>query len=140
MNTKPQFVTPNDFENYTGVNLDEILKVNSNTSNNSNLFLFRIERRLMSWVDAETFRKYSWTRLNNFQKEELQQAIIEQAEYVIRNSDLANDSGVDIDKGKIIDYDYICSIAICRPCINHLKNADLYNHVITNTYRYPDWF
>lgn len=135
MNILPRFVTPSDFENYWGESLYN-LKSSDNVSNKDNIFLRRIENRLMTWIDANTFRNVPWEDLSDYQVECFQEAILEQAMYVYKNSDIALDSGYDPDKGKVADQDFLSSIEICRPAINNIKKAGLYNHVMDNRRRY----
>ena len=139
MRTTPRFVTKDDFFNYTNQDLDDMLQVRGKSSNLSNLFLLRVEDRLMSYVDAETYRLYAWDNLTDRQKELFQKAIIEQAEYILRNSDLFTDSGYDPDKGVIIDSQKLYNIMICRTAINYLKNAGLYNKIVINRLRFTDF-
>lgn len=133
---EPKFITPDDFENYWGINLIEKLKDNSNSSNKANIFLKRVENRVMSWIDANTFRVTMWDNLTDFQLEHFQNALIEQAMYVYRNSDLALDSGFDTEKGLVNGGEKIQSLEICQPCIRELKLAGLYNLNVTNRNRY----
>ena len=139
MRTSPRFVTKDDYLNYTNQDLDEILNVNNKSSNLSNLFLLRVEDRIMSYIDAETYRVYSWDHLTPHQLECLQKAIIEQTEYILRNSDLFTDSGYDPEKGIIVDFNKLYEIVICRTAINYLKNGGLFNKVIVNRKRYTDF-
>lgn len=132
---EPKFVTPDDFENYWGINLNAELK-GDNYSNKADKFLLRIENRLMNWLNANTFRICDWDNLTDFQLENLQLAILEQAMYVYKNSDLALDSGYDPDSGIIADYEKINSIAICQPAIDYLKTAGLFNLRVRNKRRY----
>ena len=135
MNVKPKFVSPGDFENYWGEGLYN-LKSNDNASGKEEIFLRRVENRLLSWIDANTFRVTKWEELEPWQIEHLQIAILEQAMYVYRNSDLIQDSGYDPEKGKIVDYSYIESIEVCSAAIREIKIAGLYNQVIKNRRRY----
>jgi hypothetical protein len=95
-----------------------------------------VENRLLTWIDANTFRVTKWEDLTPEQIEHLQIAILEQAMYVYRNSDLIQDSGYDPEKGKITDYNYIESIEICATAIREIKIAGLYNQVVSNRKRY----
>lgn len=139
MRTKPRFVTKDDFFNYTNIDLDDALKIKDKSSNLANLFLLRVEDRLMSYIDAETYRIFSWNTLNANQKENFQKAIIEQTEYILRNSDLFTDSGYDPEKGIIVEYSKLYEIMICKTAINYLKGAGLYNKVIVNRRRFTDF-
>jgi hypothetical protein len=138
---EPQFITPDDFENYWGVNLREKLKNNSNPSNKANMFLKRIEIRVMNWIDANTFRVTRWDNLTEFQLEHFRIALLEQAMYVYRNTDLALDSAYDPEKGFIVQSNgngssSLKAIEICEPTLRELKLAGLYNLNILNRNRY----
>lgn len=138
LSNEPRFVTPDDFQNYTGKSLDELLDKNANISNASNLFLLRVEDCLLSRLDNLSFRTVGYDDLSDFQLESLQKAIIYQAEYMIRNGDIFTDSGYDIERGEVIDFDKLQRVAICPTSVDLLKNCGLYNHVITNRRRYID--
>lgn len=133
--TEPKFITPDDFENYWGVNLNASLK-GDNYSNKANVFLRMVEDRIFEWIDAETFRVTDWDTLTDFQLEKVQKAILEQAMYVYKNSDIALDSGYDPDVGIVVDKEKLDKIVMCGPAINCLKNAGLYNQKIRNRRRF----
>lgn len=139
MRTTPRFVTKDDYFNYTNQDLDEALNIRDKSSNLANLLLLRTEDRLMSYIDAETYRVYSYDHLSERQLENFQKAIIEQVEYILRNSDLFTDSGYDPSEGQKIDWGKLYEIMICRTTINYLKNAGLYNKVIVNRRRFTDF-
>ena len=116
MRTTPLFVTPSDFENMTGINLQEFLKPNDNRSNAANLFLMNIEDSIASFISSNTYQLYAFdpNKLFPRQVELVQRAIITQAEYVLRNSDISTDSGYDPSKGKYMDYSDLVKIEICN--------------------------
>ena len=143
---QPQYVSTDDFLNYWGIDLKEKLNKGANTSNFADMFLRRIEDRLMTWIDKTTFRIYSWDiykddykcgdeykqKAIDESKDYWKKAILEQAMYVFKNSDIGQDSGYDPEKGIVApEYD-LQAIEICRPCINFLISAGLYNHVMRN--------
>lgn len=136
MRTEPRFVKPSDFYNYTGKDLNACLQVNNNISNASNLFLMQIEDRLLARIDMMSFRLRTWDNLTDFQKENLQKAIITEAEYIIRNSDLFTDSGYDLERGEIISPEKLRNIEICRSSLDYLRSCGLLNQVIQNKYRW----
>lgn len=150
LNTRPQFVSASDFVNYWGLNLDEKLKSDANLSNKTNLFLRQIEDRLMAWIDANTFRIVSWDYFKDgyeykteeekktaeSRKDMWKKAILNQAMYVYRNTNLGLDSGYDPEKGIVISPQELQGIEICRPAIDLMKSAGLCNHVMRNTFRY----
>lgn len=138
MRTEAKFIKPDDFYNFTGKNLYKELQVEDNESNKVDLFLMYIEEVMLDYIDMKSFMLYDLRNdeLTPFQKEQLQKALIFQAEYVIRNGNLFTDSGYDIDKGFIADYDKIQAIAVCRPAENALIKAGIINHKIRNRIRY----
>lgn len=148
----PQFVTADDFLTYWGIDLRERLK--GNNSNKADIFLKRIEDRLMKWIDANTFRVFNWDTLKDDYdeylnerhrisaketKEDWKKAILSQAMYVFKNSDLGFDSGYDPSKGIVAPHKELEEIEICRPTIDFLKSAGLLNHVVKNTVRYTSF-
>lgn len=148
----PQFVSADDFLTYWGIDLRERLK--GTNSNKADIFLKRIEDRLMTWIDANTFRVFDWVTLkddyDNYlneshrksakeTKEAWKKAILSQAMYVFKNSDLGFDSGYDPAKGIIAQHRDLEEIEICRPAIDFLKSVGLLNHVVKNTVRYTSF-
>lgn len=136
MEFQPHFVTGDMFLAYTGINLDDKLRHNDNDSDRVNTFLFRVENRLMSWIDKNTFRVYDYYHLTPFQLEKFQCAILEQALYMWRNGDIAMDSGYDQERGMVADNRMLEEITVCRPCINFLTQAGLFNLKIKNRKRF----
>lgn len=150
INMQPHFVSTEDFYNYWGINLDEQFSRNNSPSNFGNMLLRRVEDRLMNWIDANTFRLMPWEyyednyncgnemkqKYVDIQKDYWRKAILEQAMYVFKNSDIAQDSGYDPERGIVASGNELESIEVCRPCINYLKNAGLLNHVMKNRNRY----
>lgn len=139
LNTGPRFVKPSDFFNFTGKDLNYLLKSNENESNKANIFLKEIEDCLFARLDHDSFRTTDWNRLTSFQLESVQKAIIKQAEYILRNSDLFTDSGYDLEKGEIMPFDKIRNISICSTSRDLLFNCGLYSHVITNRNRWTTY-
>lgn len=135
MRTEARFVTPDDYENYWGENLNAKLK-GMNYSNKATIFLKVVEDRLLNWIDANTFRNYDWDSLSDFQLEQLQYAILTQAQYVFRNSDISLDSGYDPDRGIIATKGQLNDLVVCQAAIDFLKTGGLYNLRITNRRRF----
>ena len=136
MNTEPRFVKIDDYFNYTGKNLSEMLQLNANESNQANIFLKNVESDLMSRVDAISFRIYPWEHLSPFQLECLQEAIILQADYVIRNGDMMSDSGYEPERGFVASMDRIQEVALSPKSKDRLIKCGLLNHVIKNRRRF----
>ena len=131
------FATPGDFKMYWGIDLATKLK-NGNEGNRANMFMVMIEDRIMSFVDATTFRNFAWQDIKNrpWQLELMQKAILHQAMYVFENSDIAMDSGYDPDRGIVATRNDLKGIAICEPCLDFLKQAGIFTRVMKNSLRY----
>lgn len=138
METHAYFVSPSDFENYWGVDLDARLKDNGseNDSNKANLFLMRVEDRLLAWIDANTFRTYRWEEVGGKDRDALQKAILIQAMYVFRNGDISTDSGYDPQRGIVAAKKDLQLIEICDAAIDILKTSSLYSRKMKNRRRY----
>ncbi len=136
MRTEARFLKPDDYYNYTGKNLYKELQAKDNESNKVDLFIMYVEDVLLDYIDEKSFRVYDWNQITTFQKEQLQRALIYQIDYIIRNGNLFTDSGYDIDKGFIADYNKIQQIAVCKPTINALVTCGLLNQKIKNRIRY----
>ena len=135
MRTEPRFVKPDDFKNRVGIDLNEKLKGSS--SNKANLFLLDVESKFLAWIDANTFRTTPWDELTEFQLENLQEAIIIQALYIYKNSDIALDSGYDLERGILASQEELTLRSVCPTALNYLKRSGLYNHTISNRHRFP---
>lgn len=134
--TSAKFVKSSDYFNYFGKDLAVELDVNQNESNKCDIFLMNVEDDLLNRIDRITFRLYKWDELTEHQIHCLQKAILKQAAYVIRNSDLFSDSGYDPEKGRIISRAEIETIQLSSATIDALMSGGLYNHVIRNRKRY----
>lgn len=133
---KPQFVSGDMFLAYTGMDLASNLRNNDNVSNKVNTFLFRVEERLKVWIDKHTFRVRQWNELTPFQTKYFRLAILEQAQYMWKNGDLSLDSGYDQNSGQIVDPRMLEEIEVCRPAINFLIEAGLFNLKVINRKRW----
>ena len=131
---QPKFVTVDDFKNYWGKDLRNILRSDDNDSNQAERFLARVEDRLMNWIDNHTFRrlKYEELYLRPKQYENWQKAILTQAMYMYKNGDLGLDSGYDSEKGIVTPISDLNEIAIAQATIDYLSNAGLFNLNVKN--------
>lgn len=137
INTEPKFITPSDFYNYWGLDLNVALKSDNNMSNKANTFLKLVEDRVMSWIDSNSFRNTEWDEIWEYEHmlECFQKALLTQAMYVYRNSDIALDSGYDPDTGFVAKKQELQSIVICEAALNYLREGGLFNQNITASRR-----
>ncbi len=138
MRTEPMFITPADFYNYWGVDLNEELQDGGNISNKANIFLKIVEDRMMSYIDANSFRNTSWEEIKQYPYalECMQLAILTQAMYVFRNTDIALDSGYDPDSGVVASKKELAALVMCEPALNYLRQGGLFNQTINNRRRH----
>ena len=136
MKTSPQWVTPSDYLNKFGEDLNRILRVTDNNSNKANLFLVEMEDLITNWIDANCFRNYRWEELLEPEVDALKLAILYQARYVAINGEIFMDSGYDVDRGIIAEKAKLQDIAVCDMSLNILKNSSLYSRSIKNRRRY----
>lgn len=141
MRTEPRFVTPADYYNYYGTNLDEALRADSNDSNKANLFLMQAEDLLLSWADMVNSWHTPWEEAKRFPHayECLQKAILAQAQYMLINGNLFMDSGYDPQKGFLTNADQLKDAAICESAKTYLKESGLFSMVLRTLPKYPMW-
>lgn len=132
MQLQPKFVTIDDFNNYWAANLQNLLKTSANESNQANMFLVRVERRLMSYIDNNTFRRYKYEELKGKQLDAFKEAILLQAMYTYKNGDIGMDSGYDSERGMTAKRAELVEISVCQDAIDILSNAGLWNLVMKN--------
>ena len=128
----PKFITIDDFNNYWTVNLQNMLRTSANESNQAEMFLARVERRLMAYIDNNTFRRYKYEELSGNQLEAFKEAIVVQAMYVYKNGDLGMDSGYDSERGLVVKRAELVELYVCQDAIDILSNAGLWNMVMKN--------
>lgn len=135
---KPQFITVDDYDNYWGESLREILRpFYGNDSYAAERFLARMEIKLMVWIDFKTVRRLRYDRLNPRQLRFFKFALAEQAKYMIINGDLGLDSGYDQEKQTFADQATISNLRVGDTVIEFLSEAGLFNLTVKNLPRYP---
>lgn len=111
---KSKYITADDFKMYFGIDLDAELKDDDNPSNKVNAFLLRIEDRLASFIDANFYRQvdFEYPSFSDYQKKHYKLALLEQAYYVLYNSDISNDSGYSVNEGLKISREEVHKLKI----------------------------
>ena len=118
-----KYITADEFREYTGIDLYEELKTNSNPSDEVNAFLKRIEVRMESFLNATFFKNVTdeYPEFSDYQKQHYKYALLEQAYYVFKNGDISTDSGYDPDKGIIISKHAKREVTLAPNAIDHLR-------------------
>lgn len=131
-----KYITPDEFKDYFGIDL-AILKDDTNPSNKQMAFLKRIEDRMETMIDAKCFRKVSveYPHFSDYQKEHYKRALLEQAIYVFRNGEISVDSGIDPEKGVVINGGSLKEMALAPNAKLELQLCGLWSKKI----RMSDW-
>lgn len=128
------YITKDDFRNFSGIDLDAELDPGSNETNAANAFLFRIEERMHAYLDSNYYEDIDmlYPRMGEKSKRHYKMALLEQAIYVFRNSDISTDSGYDPEVGVKAKAGYLKYITLAPNAKEHLKLAGLLNRHIRN--------
>lgn len=123
MDIKTRFVSKEEVEQYTGLNLDNLLY-----DHNADRFIMRVEDDLDIYLHSRIGKNVNWLlpHLSNYQKELFKKACICQVEYIFRNGDISNDSGYNPESGKVADQRYLDSIAIGPKTKRYLQQAGIW--------------
>ena len=125
-----KYITADEFREYTGIDLEEELKGQSNPSNKVNAFLKRIEDRMEVYLNAHFFKNINalYPCFTDEQKYHYKLALIEQAYYVFKNGDISTDSGYDQERGMVVENHQKQEIVVCQPCIDFLPHIHIIIH------------
>lgn len=128
MDIRTKYITPDDFKEYFGIDLELELKSTGNPSNTANAFIMRIENRIATFLDAEFYRRVDeeYPEFSDYQKEHYQRALLEQAMYVFQNGDISVDSGYNFDEGEKASNDTIIKKIIAPNCKQELLLCGLW--------------
>lgn len=141
ISTKLEYITVGDFEAYTGISMEQLGQGKINPSNYGEMFLKKIEIRVKTYLESEFGINFDalYSKLNDNRKEHYKYALLEQALYVIKNTDIATDSGYDPDYGIRASSTALNRITMAPECIRHLKISTLWNLKIKRGDGYNDW-
>jgi hypothetical protein len=128
MEIKTKYITPDDFKDYFGIDLELELKNSGNPSNSAVAFIKRIEVRMAAFLDARFYRNIDaeYPKFTDYQKEQYSLALLEQAFYIFKNGDISTDSGYDYDTGEKASNDTIIKKIVAPNSVNHLVNCGLW--------------
>ena len=134
MNYVTQYITPDDFKDYFGIDLGAQLKGNANPSDKAFAFLKRIEDRMETYLNAHFFKNISveWSCMSDYQKEHYRLALLEQAIYVFKNGDISVDSGYDPDEGIKISRHAISELVLAPNAKDNLRLCGIWTGFINS--------
>ena len=127
-----KYITPIDYLNYFGENLDAILPNDDMPSGKAERFVARIEDDMASMLEEKCFKRidFEYKNFSEYQKKCYKMALLWQCKYVIKNGQISNDSGYDPMTGKIASDDDLKGIELSRNTIRYLKLCGLWNRNI----------
>ena len=130
-----KYITPNDYLNYFGENLNDILPDDDMPSGKAERFIARVEDEVASMLDDKCFKRidYEYGNFSEYQKKCYKLALLHQCKYKIKNGDISNDSGYDPQTGKIISNNELKEIELSRNTIRYLNLCGLWNRNIKGT-------
>jgi hypothetical protein len=137
MDFTPKYVTADDYFKFFGVELSYELQDNDNVGEKVNAFIFRIETIVESFIQAELFKDFKFDEMTDFQQTHFKLGILEQINYVIRNSDVSGDSGYDPQQGMVANRDYLKGITISPNSIRHFMIAGIWSRKLKHGF---GWF
>ena len=117
-----KYITPTDYLNYFGVDLNVILPDDDLPSGKAERFIKRVEDTVASILEVQVFRRIDsvWLGFSEYQKECYKKALLYQAYYMIENGDLTNESGYDSQSGKNSSNNDLKSIELSRNTVRYL--------------------
>ena len=127
-----KYITPTDYLNYFGQNLDNILPDDDMPSGKAERFIKQVEDEVAMFLDTRCFKRIDveYANFSEYQKECYKKALLYQCKYKIENGDIANDSGYDPQTGKIIDNRDLKEIELSRNTKRYLNMCGLWNRNI----------
>lgn len=97
-------------------------------------WLRRIEDRMEVFINSNFNRNIGeeYPVFTENQKEHYKKALLEQAIYIFRNSDVSVDSGYDPEKGEIMNIDRLKKIQLAPNALDHLRMCGLTGRQLLN--------
>ena len=142
MEIKTQYITPDDFKQYFGIDLAARLKGDANPSDKANAFIKRVEDQMEVYLNSTFFKNINieWSHFSDFQKEHYRLALLEQAYYIFKNGDIARDSGYEPDEGLKISTHEKREIMLSEIAKQHLEMTGLWTRNIRSSPWFIGWF
>ena len=136
---RTRWITPYEFKEATGIDLNLRLKGMDNPSRKADIFIAQCEDDVEAYLQANFFRSINFEKMTDFQKENFRKGMIQQILYVYKNGDIANDSGYDPDRGIIARRGNLEALAISPKAIRYFKICGLWNRHIKGGRRFGNW-
>lgn len=114
-----KYISEDEFREYTGIDLNAELPGDSDKVNR---FLKRVEDRMELYINRNFFIQVPnvYPKWSDYNKLCYKKALIEQAEYLFRNGDIAMDSGYDMDNLSVTDIRRKNAVTLCKVAYDYL--------------------
>lgn len=136
-----KYITPIDYLNYYGENLDTILPDDDMSSGKAERFIAQTTDEVCALLESKCFKRidYEYDNFSEYQKKCFKLALLSQCKYKIKNGNIGNDSGYDPQSGKIISNAELKDIELSRNTIRYLNLCGLWDRNIrgVNGLTYP---
>lgn len=135
------YITPTDYLNYFGENLEDILPDDDMPSGKAERFIQETTDEVCSMLEDKCFKRIDWEyrKFSEYQKGCFKLALLHQCKYKIKNGNIANDSGYDPQTGKIIGTGDLEAIELSRQTKRYLRLCGLYNRNVKAALGGGDW-
>lgn len=127
MDINTREITPDEFREYTGIDLEAELKPDGMPGSTAERFIRRNGLRMEAYLETICHRRLetAYRELNSFQKEKYKLALIEQSLYVFKNGDISTDSGYDPASGPKATPRYLADAYLAPNAKNYLLQAGI---------------
>ena len=140
MTLQTKYVTLDEFDEY----FPEIegIRVALGGEKRALAWLKRIEDRMETFLNSNYNRNIDkeYPVFTQNMKEHYKKALLEQAIYIFRNSDISVDSGYDPERGEIMNIDRLQKIQLAPNALNHLRMCGLTNRLLNNRHKGIIWW
>lgn len=135
----PQYVTKDLYREFSGIDLGLELRDLDDTSNKVNIFINSVENWCLTFLEYNAILPLRLNEITADQLAHLKKGIMYQIQWVLRNGDIASDSGYNPDQGPIVDVSYLKKIALSPTAAMEFNLAGLLTRKVkrNNGYRYP---
>ena len=141
MQFTPKYISADDYKEYFGEDLANAFHPDDNPSNQVNAFLFRIENRIANYLKGNYLHNidFYWKKFTDDERKQYKTALLEQAYYVVRNSDISSDSGYDLEEGIKATSSQLKELSIAPNCKDILLSLGLLRRQIRGNW-YGSWW
>jgi hypothetical protein len=140
MDFTPKYVTADDYFKLFGIELSFELRDNDNAGEKVAAFIYRNEKMLETFLQAELYRIFEFDKMTIGQQDHFKHAVLEQMHYMIRNGDISSDSGYEPQQGLVTNPALLKGITIAPNAIRHLTLAGLWTRKLQHGFGWFDDF